>query len=66
MNILVALKDIDFSNSMIEAANKTLKYYYIFPKNIANRAKLKSLLPGIIEDYNNIRPHGQLNHLTPR
>lgn len=62
---LVALKDIDKSNSMIEALNKTLKYHYIFPKNPRDLKHLKRTLKYFINDYNKRRPHGALNGLTP-
>ena len=58
---LVALVDIDKSNSMIEALNKTLKYHYIFPKKPRDLKHLKRTLRFFIHDYNTIRPHGALN-----
>ena len=61
----IALKDISFSNSMIEATNKILKYRYLFPKHIANGKELRKVLKKSIYDFNNIRPHGKLNGLTP-
>jgi putative transposase len=62
---LVALRDIEKSNSMIEALNKTLKYHYIFPKHPRDLKHLKRTLRFFIEDYNTKRPHGALNGLTP-
>ena len=61
----VALKDIVFSNSMVEAANKLLKYRYLFPENIADGTQLKIALEKSINDFNEIRPHGNLGGLTP-
>jgi len=60
----VAQRDIEFSNSMIEAANKNLKYCFLYHKNIADFNSLCQYLPQAIEDYNN-RPHDVLSGLTP-
>ena len=62
---LVALRDIDFSNSMIESINKIMKYSYLFPYPSENKAELELNLPKYILDFNDIRPHGPLNGLTP-
>ena len=53
-----------FSNSMIEAANKSLKYRFLYHKNIADFNSLCQWLPQAIDDYNN-RPHDVLSGLTP-
>ncbi len=62
---LVALKDINYSNSMVEAVNKIAKYQYLFPKHPYNLQELEELLSYFINDYNNVRPHSQLKGLTP-
>lgn len=62
---LVALRDINFSNSMIESVNKILKYSYLFPYPSENKADLELNLPDHILDFNDVRPHGPLNGLTP-
>lgn len=62
---LIALKDIERSNSMVEALNRTLKYQYLFPKNIFNPTQLYSVMNWSVSDYNTKRPHGALNGLTP-
>lgn len=56
---LVAQKDIIFSNSMVEAVNKIIKYQYLFTRRIADMYDLKNYLPRAIDDYNN-RPHSTL------
>ncbi|MDH5382479.1 MAG: integrase core domain-containing protein, partial [Cyclobacteriaceae bacterium] len=61
----IALKDILFSNSMVEATNKLLKYRYLFPKVIEDGEQLKTALEKSINDFNEIRPHGKLSGLTP-
>jgi len=61
----IALKDILFSNSMVEAANKLLKYRYLFPKDVQDGEQLKFLLEKSIHDFNEVRPHGKLGGLTP-
>ncbi|PCI95243.1 MAG: hypothetical protein COB15_12330 [Flavobacteriales bacterium] len=62
---LVALRDINFSNSMIERVNRVFKYRYLFPKSPRDLKHLKRILKYFIDDYNNRRPHGQLDGLTP-
>ena len=61
---IVAQKDVIFSNSMIEAANKNLKYRFLYHKNIPDFTSLCKYLPQAIEDFNN-RPHHVLSGLTP-
>ena len=61
---LIAQKTITHSNSMIEAANKQIKYHFLYHKEIANFEQLKDHLHHAINDYNN-RPHDVLKGLTP-
>ncbi len=61
---IVAQKDIDFSNSMIEAANKNLKYRFLYHKHISDYSELCKYIQEAVDDYNN-RPHDVLNGLTP-
>ena len=60
---IVAQKDIIFSNSIVEAVNKIMKYHYIFKQDFANINELIKYLPIFIDDYNN-RPHSVLK-LSP-
>lgn len=62
---LIAGKDIRFSNSMVEAQNKLIKYNYLFKHPFRDLNELKRLLEWIIHDYNHIRPHHSLGGLTP-
>ncbi len=62
---VVALKDIEYSNSAIEAINKILKNNYLNKMEIENRQHLEKNLKKVIHDYNQLRPHGSLNGLTP-
>ncbi len=62
---LVALRDIDYSNSMIERVNMTLKYRYLFPKEIRDLKHLKRTFRYFLNDYNYKKPHGELKGLTP-
>ena len=66
MNIrkLIAYVDIMFSNSMVEAVNKKIKYDYLFTRSIQNLNDLLAFLPLAVMDYNN-RPHPKLFGLTP-
>ena len=61
---LIAQKDIQFSNSMIEAANKNLKYRFLYHQQIPDIEALRKYLALAVEDYNN-RPHAVLRGLTP-
>jgi hypothetical protein len=49
---------------MIEAANKQIKYHFLYHKEIANFEQLVSHLHQAVEDYRN-RPHDVLKGLTP-
>jgi putative transposase len=60
---LIAQKDIEFSNSMIEAANKQLKYRFLY-HHIADYDALVKYVEQSVNDYNN-RPHHVLHGLTP-
>ena len=61
---MIALKDICFSNSPVEAINKIIKRY-LRHHTATTYEQLHTLLPQIIKDYNETRPHGSLNGLTP-
>ena len=61
---VVAQKDVPFSNSMIEAANKNLKYRFLYHQQIPDIEALRKYLALAVEDYNN-RPHAVLRGLTP-
>jgi transposase InsO family protein len=61
---VVALKDINHSNSPIEAINKIVKNAYLNQMTIENGIALEKIMQHIVEDYNN-RPHGSLKGLTP-
>ena len=50
---------------MVEAANKLLKSRYLFPGNIQDGDQLKTVLEKSIHDFNEVRPHGKLEGLTP-
>ena len=52
----VALKDVSFSNSMIEGNNRILKQTYLKDKTL-NFEELENYLDHAIDEYNNIKPH---------
>jgi putative transposase len=60
---LIAQRDIEFSNSMIEAANKHLKYHFLYHQHVPDAHALANYVPQAIQDFNN-RPHHVLNGLT--
>ena len=61
----IAQKDVIYSNSMIEALNKVLKYQFLYPQEIKNSKQLKELLEKSIEIYNQHRPQLSLAGNTP-
>ena len=61
---LLALKEVKFSNSAIEAVNKIIKRYLRI-KLPSTLEELITCLEEIINDYNTVRPHGSLLGLTP-
>lgn len=62
---LIALKDIPFSNSVIEAQNRLFKYGYLFRQEYNNYVELKRVFAEDVTDYNDIRPHISLKGYTP-
>jgi transposase InsO family protein len=61
---IIALKDIAFSNSPIEAIHKIMKGY-LRKQNPQNDKQLELYLSKNVHDYNCIRPHGGLKGMTP-
>lgn len=64
LTLHIAHVDVSFSNSMIEAVNKILKYRYIFRESIPSYQSVESVVKRSIDDYN-ARPHYALHGLTP-
>lgn len=61
---LIAKIDISFSNSSIEAVNKILKRYFRHHQP-STFSQVKACLKSFKIDYNDVRPHSSLSHLTP-
>lgn len=61
---IIAQRDVIFSNSMIEAAYKNLKYHFLYHKIIPDMESLQQYVIQAIDDYN-YRPNAVLNGLTP-
>jgi hypothetical protein len=61
---LIAQKDIIQSNSMVEAVNKHIKYYYLFKNELKDLNDTFKYLSMSVPDYNK-KPHGRLFGLTP-
>ncbi len=59
-----ALVDVHYSNSMIEATNKTVKYNYLYRKDIDNGGQLIDAMEWSVENFND-RPHISHHGLTP-
>jgi hypothetical protein len=62
---LVAQKDIIFSNSMVEAVNKRMKYDFLFRNQLLDFEHTQRFLESAVEQYNN-RPHSALYGFTPQ
>jgi putative transposase len=62
---LIAQKDILFSNSRIEAVNKTMKHQYLLARNLENGTQLRIALPIDILSFNSERPQLALMGNTP-
>ena len=62
---LIAQKDVSFSNSMIEAINKTIKHEFLYPKEIPDGNRFKPIFKEIVPIYNTIRPQMSLQGNTP-
>ncbi len=60
----IALRDIVFSNSMVEASYRVLKYSFLYTKDIANGVELKKELEFYFNDVDN-RPHYAHKLYTP-
>jgi len=59
-----ALVDIHYSNSLIEAHNKILKYNYLYRMDVRDGDQLIKALLTIVDNFNN-RPPISLDGLTP-
>jgi len=62
---IIAQQDIIFSNSMVEAVNKIVKYRSLFLESIPDIHALQKHLEKFIPAYNDVRPHCSLKGLTP-
>jgi transposase InsO family protein len=60
---LIAHKNIAFSNSMIEYANKRIKYDYLYRQHITDKEELIKKFKGFVADYNT-RPNNIFNGLS--
>jgi len=62
---IIAQQDIHFSNSIVEAVNKIVKYRSLYLQDIHDINSLQRHLEMFVPVYNNIRPHCSLKGLTP-
>jgi putative transposase len=65
LNPIIALKDVPYSNSVMEAQDKLFKYRYLFRQVYNNIDDLRIVFGLGVFDYNNIRPHISLKGYTP-
>lgn len=64
-NTVIALKDIPFSNAIIEVQNKLFKYHYLFRQEYNNGDDLRNIFGDDVYYYNLLRPHVSLKGYTP-
>ena len=64
MRKTIAQTDIIFSNSMVEAVNKRIKYDYLFHQNPSVYVQVEPYLRISVPDYNQ-KPHSSLFGITP-
>jgi hypothetical protein len=62
----IAQSDVRFSNSMVEAVNKKLKYQHLFPFNHFSYEELVPHLIKHISEYNSVRTHHAHKYCTPQ
>lgn len=60
----VAQSDVDFSNSMVEAVNKRLKYMYLYRQTLMGLEDTIRCIDLAVKDLNG-KPHGALFGLSP-
>lgn len=65
LNKITALKDIQFSNSPVEAIHKIIKGRYLRNKRIDTLEELTKFLEEAVQDYNYLRPHYKHYPNTP-
>ncbi|MFI5150942.1 MAG: hypothetical protein ACHQRM_14490 [Bacteroidia bacterium] len=63
---IIALKDIVFSNSPVEAIHRTIKGRYLRNRKFENISVLTKYLEWAVHDYNVLRPHYRHRPRTPQ
>jgi hypothetical protein len=61
----IALKDIEQSNSMMEAFYHTIKYRYLYLMSIHNTEELITEFKNLLHEYHFHKPHYALGIFTP-
>lgn len=62
---IIALIDVDFSNSMVEALFRRLKHAYLYMQNLTSFNTLVSKTEYYLDQHNNHIPHSALSGATP-
>lgn len=62
---VIAQKEVIFSNSMVEAVNKRIKYDFLYWQHFDSFQALELYLPTLLNEYNN-KPHSSLFGFTPQ
>ena len=62
---LLALTELQFSNSMIEAWWRSLKHQWLFLHSLDNVATVRRLVAFYVEEHNRVLPHSAFRGQTP-
>lgn len=62
---LIAITEVDYSNSMVEAMHYDLKYYGLYHLHITNTDELKTIVEDLLYNKYNNRSNRVLGRLTP-
>ncbi len=65
VQIKFALRDIPYSNSMVERFNMDLKYMYLYRETINSLKELTECIKYAVNEHNYLKRMGALNGLTP-
>lgn len=65
LNRVIAMTEIRFSNSLIEAWWRVLKHHWLFLHQLDSAAKVRKLVAFYVEEHNRTLPHAAFRGQTP-
>ena len=65
LNRVIAMTEIRFSNSLIEAWWRVLKHQWLFLHGLDSAAKVRKLVAFYVEEHNGVLPHSAFRGQTP-